>query len=64
MVELKVEGMSCEHCVRAVTQAIRAEDPGAEVTVDLAAGKVRAETRLPRERVAALVREEGYGVAA
>ncbi len=64
MVELKVEGMSCDHCVRAVTQAIRAEDPGAEVLVDLAAGMVRAATRLPRERVAALVEEEGYKVAA
>ena len=64
MIELKVEGMSCEHCVRAVTQAIRAEDPAAEVTVDLAAGTVRAGTNLPREKVAALVEEEGYRVAA
>jgi copper chaperone len=64
MVELKVEGMSCEHCVRAVTQAIRAEDPAAEVAVDLAAGTVRARTSLPRERVATLVTEEGYRVAA
>ena len=64
MVELKVEGMSCEHCVRAVTQAIRSEDPAAEVKVDLAAGTVRAETSLPREKVAALVAEEGYRLAA
>ncbi|MBK1662697.1 heavy-metal-associated domain-containing protein [Paracraurococcus ruber] len=64
MVELKVGGMSCQHCVRAVTQAIQAADPGAAVQVDLAAGLVRAETRLPRDRVAALVAEEGYQVAA
>ena len=64
MVELKVEGMTCEHCVRAVTQAIRAEDPAAEVSVDLAGGTVRAATSLPREKVAALVTEEGYKVAA
>ena len=64
MMELKVEGMSCGHCVRAVTEAIRGEDPGAVVQVDLAAGLVRAETRLPRERLAALIAEEGYKVAA
>ncbi len=54
--------MSCDHCVRAITQAIRARDPGAEVRVDLAAGTVRAETRLGREAVAEAVAEEGYKV--
>ncbi len=64
MIELKVEGMTCQHCVRAVTQAIQGEDPAATVEVDLGAGTVRAETRLPRDRVAALMAEEGYRVAA
>jgi copper chaperone len=62
-IELKVTGMSCEHCARAITQAIRAEDPGAEVRVDLAAGTVRAVTALPRDKVAAAIEEEGYGLA-
>lgn len=62
-IELEVRGMSCAHCVRAVTQAIRERDPGAAVTVDLAAGKVRAETTLPRAAVAAAVAGEGYEVA-
>ncbi len=61
-VALKVEGMSCEHCVRAVTAAIRDRDPAAQVRVDLGAGTVRAETTLPREAVAAAVAEEGYRV--
>ncbi|MFZ4405902.1 MAG: heavy-metal-associated domain-containing protein [Paracraurococcus sp.] len=64
MIELKVEGMTCQHCVRAVTQAIQGEDPAATVQVDLGAGTLRAETQLPRDRVAALVAEEGYRVAA
>ncbi|MFC7554763.1 copper chaperone [Pseudoroseomonas wenyumeiae] len=55
--------MSCEHCARAITQAIRAEDPGAEVRVDLAGGTVRAVTALPRDKVVAAIEEEGYGVA-
>ena len=39
-IEFKVEGMSCQHCVSAVTNAIRERDAGAQVQVDLAAGKV------------------------
>jgi copper chaperone len=60
--ELKVSGMSCEHCARAITQAIRAGDPGAEVQVDLAGGTVRATTALPRDAVEAAIEEEGYAV--
>jgi copper chaperone len=54
--------MSCEHCVKAVTGAIRAQDPAAEVAVDLGAGVVRAETRLDATTVAAAITEEGYKV--
>ena len=64
MITLKVEGMSCGHCVRAVTEAIRGIDPKAEVQVDLAAGTVRAETAAPPGAVAAAVEEEGYKVLA
>jgi copper chaperone len=63
-VELKVAGMSCGHCVKAVTAAIQARDPAAQVEVVLAEGLVRAETILPRAEVAAAVVEEGYQVAA
>ncbi len=64
VVELPVQGMSCGHCVRAVTDAIRARDPAAVVSVDLAAGRVRAETRLPAQEVRAAIEEEGYHVPA
>ena len=64
MMTLHVDGMSCEHCVRAVTGAIRALDPKAAVTVELASGTVRAETALAREAVAAAITGEGYTVAA
>lgn len=63
-VELKVAGMTCGHCVKAVTAAIQAKDPAAKVEVVLAEGLVRAETSLPRAEVAAAVAEEGYKVAA
>ncbi|HYF08912.1 MAG TPA: heavy-metal-associated domain-containing protein [Acetobacteraceae bacterium] len=61
-IELTVEGMSCGHCVTAVTKAVRRRDPAAEVAVDLAARKVTARTTLPREAVASAVAEEGYKV--
>ncbi len=60
---LQVSGMTCQHCVRAVTAAIQALDPGAVVVVDLAAQRVTAETRAGREAVVAAVVAEGYQVA-
>ncbi len=57
---LQVEGMSCGHCARAVTEAIQAKDPAARVAVDLAAGTVAVQTALPRAAVAEAVRAEGY----
>ncbi len=63
-VELKVAGMSCGHCAKAVTAAIQAKDPAAQIEVVLAEGLVRAETTLPRAEIAAAIAEEGYVVAA
>ena len=58
-----VEGMTCGHCVKAVTQAIKSQDPAADVTVDLAAKEVSVQSQLSPERIAELIREEGYTVA-
>ena len=59
-----VSGMTCGHCVRAVTQAIEAVDPAARVTIDLAAGTVTADSVAPPERLAEAIRAEGYAVTA
>lgn len=58
-----VEGMTCGHCERAVTQAIRAVDPLAQVQIDRASGKVEVQSRQPRERIAAAIVDGGYAVA-
>ena len=58
-----VQGMTCGHCVRAVTQAIQNEDVSADVQVDLAKGEVSVHSQLPTERVVALI-EEGYSAKA
>lgn len=61
-IALKVEGMTCGHCVKAVTKAVKARDPGAEVQVDLPAHLVTAQTMLSRDELAAAVTGEGYKV--
>ncbi|MBM9486241.1 heavy-metal-associated domain-containing protein [Pseudomonas sp. ICBG1301] len=55
-----IEGMTCGHCVRAVTQAVQSQDPAASVKVDLAAKEVGVESRLSAEQVISLISEEGY----
>ena len=55
-----VEGMTCGHCVRAVTQAVQNQDPTAEVKVDLAAKQVSVQSQLSREAIIGLIKEEGY----
>lgn len=55
-----VEGMTCGHCVRAVTQAVHSQDPAASVNVNLAAKEVGVESQLSDEQVIALITEEGY----
>lgn len=57
-----VQGMTCGHCERAVTEAVKALDPAAQVTIDRAAGKVEVQTTQPREQVAQAIQEEGYTV--
>lgn len=37
---IKVEGMTCQHCVKSVTAAVSSIAPGADVKVDLAKGEV------------------------
>jgi len=63
MQTFNVSGMSCEHCVRAVTSAIRGIDPGANVQVDLGAGRVTITgEQVPAARLAAAIADEGYQV--
>ncbi|MGG7674110.1 cation transporter [Pseudomonas sp. WC2] len=57
-----VQGMSCGHCVKAITNAVQAKDPAASVRVDLAAKEVGVESALSAEQVIELISEEGYAV--
>ncbi|MGI4861431.1 MAG: heavy-metal-associated domain-containing protein [Janthinobacterium lividum] len=59
----KVEGMSCQHCVQAVTQAVRRTDPAAKVTVDLDTGMVNVAGAGSDAEVRAAIDDAGYTVA-
>ena len=60
----QVQGMTCGHCERAVTQAIHQVDPAATVHIDRASGHAQVQSAAPREQLAAAIAEEGYTVAA
>lgn len=60
---LKVTGMSCEHCVRAVTQALKGSDGVRDARVDLTAGKAVVdydEGKTTPRALANAVMDEGY----
>ncbi|MGV3498836.1 MAG: heavy-metal-associated domain-containing protein [Hydrogenophaga sp.] len=59
-----VQGMTCGHCERAVTTAIKQLDPQAEVRIDRPQNRVEVSSEQPREKIAEAIREEGYAVAA
>ncbi|RKE36880.1 copper chaperone [Paraburkholderia sp. BL23I1N1] len=61
-IEFQVEGMSCQHCVAAVTNAIREHDGTAQVQVDLASGRVAVDSVQPAEALKAAIDEAGYTV--
>ena len=59
---LSVQGMTCGHCERAVTDAVKSVDPKAVVKIDRASGKVEVESESAREALAKAIVEEGYAV--
>jgi copper chaperone len=61
---LTVQGMTCGHCEKAVTTAIKTLDPQAQVRIDRTQNLVEVNTEQPREALAAAIREEGYAVTA
>lgn len=64
MYELQVEGMSCGHCVSAVTKSIQEVDAAAKVDVDLAQQKVRVDSTAKLDEIKSAVNEAGYPVLA
>lgn len=61
---LQVEGMSCQHCVRAVKESLESHPSvqKADVDLDLAKAQIEHEQNLNLAELAALVEEEGYTI--
>ena len=55
-----VTGMTCDHCVRAVKEAVSQADPAASVHVDLKAAQARVESIVPASRLEEAIRGAGY----
>jgi copper chaperone len=62
---VRVVGMTCEHCVRAVREEVSRLDGVTSVDVDLATGQVAVESAAPvdDDRLAEAIGEAGYEVA-
>ena len=64
MSQFNVLGMSCGHCVKAISNAIKALDDAAVVEVDLAQGQVRVQSSLTDEQIKAAIDDAGFELAA
>ncbi len=58
-----VTGMTCGHCEKAVTQAIKQVDPQAVVQIDRSQNRVNVQSEQARDTLAKAIAEEGYTVA-
>ena len=59
--QFKVEGMTCGHCAKTVTESIQEIDGAARVDVDLPKGRVTVESSQASERIDALQEKTGRG---
>ena len=57
-----VTGMTCGHCEKAVTRALKTIDPQAQVAIDRSQNRVQVESGQAREALAQAIVEEGYTV--
>ena len=61
---VRVEGMTCDGCAAAVTRAVQRIDPGADVRVDRAAGRVAIRTAAQALVIAEALSKAGYTASA
>ena len=64
MKSIKIKGMSCQHCVMAVTKALGAVDGVKDVNVDLKSGVATYEEvkAVDPKVVAAAIKKAGYEI--
>lgn len=57
-----VEGMTCEHCEKAVVRAVRQLDRSAQVVADRSQNKVEVESSATEQAITQAIIDEGYKV--
>ncbi len=64
MKTVKIKGMSCQHCVMAVTKALRGVAGIKDVKVDLATGEaaIEEETAVDLQAITDAIKKAGYEV--
>lgn len=64
MKSIKIKGMSCQHCVMAVTRALDAIEGIRDVRVDLDKGiaTYQEDKTVPADAVIAAIRKAGYDI--
>ncbi len=63
MKKLTITGMTCEHCQKAVKEALESVPGSQHVTVDLQSGLATVDGEADLTRLIAAVEEEGYQAA-
>ncbi|AOV17766.1 heavy metal-binding protein [Acidihalobacter aeolianus] len=59
-IKLKITGMTCNHCVRAATQALESVPGVTKAEVTLEPGEALVHGEAPLDALIATVAEEGY----
>jgi|JI10StandDraft_1071094.scaffolds.fasta_scaffold217607_2 copper chaperone len=62
MLIVKVQGMSCGHCVRAITKILTELDNTAKIQIDLVAQTVHFDGEADQKEIVSAIQDAGYGV--
>ena len=60
MTEFQIADMTCSHCASTITKAVHSLDHAARIEIDLAAKRVRVESPLGPQMLAAAIRSAGF----
>uniref|UniRef100_A0A7V5XH59 Heavy-metal-associated domain-containing protein n=1 Tax=Thermodesulfobacterium geofontis TaxID=1295609 RepID=A0A7V5XH59_9BACT len=62
--EIKITGMSCEHCVKRIKEVLSKIEGVKEVSVDLSSAKgyIISQKEIPLSLIKEVLEKEGYGI--
>lgn len=60
MITLQIDNMTCEHCVKAITNALIDADENAKIEISLPQKQVTVESELEANQIISILEDEGY----